>query len=71
MSDLSLYVSEGRRVRRMQSHVCKHKSLLVVVLAQYLVLTQIKSIPNAKSEMKTTFLIVHDERHPDAYYIQN
>lgn len=46
---MSLDVRQGRAGRRMQSHVGEDQPLLVIVLAENLVITEIKSVTHAKS----------------------
>lgn len=52
MSHLPLDVRQGRGGRRMQSHVGEDQSLLVVVLAEDLVITEVESVAHAKSAIK-------------------
>lgn len=52
MSHLSLDVRQGRAGRRVQGHVGEDQSLLVVVLAEDLVITEIIFVAYAKSAIR-------------------
>lgn len=52
MGHLSLDVRQGRARRRMQSHIGENQPLLVIVFAENLVITEIKSVAHAKSAIR-------------------
>lgn len=56
MGHLSLDVRQSRRRRGMQSHVGENQPLLVIVLAEDLVVAEIKSVAHAESAIRNAIL---------------
>jgi len=52
MGHLSLDVCQSRARRRMQGHIGKNQPLFVIVLAEDLVIAEIKSVTHAKSAIR-------------------
>lgn len=62
MSHLSLDVRQGRAGRRMQGHVGEDQPLLVVVLAEDLVIAEIKSVTHAESAITKVSITLRRRR---------